>query len=81
MTASSRPLITGRIINPDNTGGPVAIGDTIQNCVALSAVFTAGPTQRQSQPCLPFVIAGPFVQLNPANENLSGAGPFKSARP
>jgi uncharacterized repeat protein (TIGR01451 family) len=76
MTPSARPLITGQIVNPDNAGGPVAIGDSIQNCVALSAVYTAGPTNVNRNSCLPFVISGPFVQLNPANDQLSGAGPF-----
>jgi large repetitive protein len=76
MTPSSRPLITGQIINPDNAGGPVAFGDTIQNCVDLSAVHTAGPTNVTRNACHPFTLAGPFGQFNPATEILSGAGPF-----
>jgi uncharacterized repeat protein (TIGR01451 family) len=75
-TAGTRPRITGRIINPDNAGGPVAIGDTIQNCVDLSAVWTPGPTNVNRNACAPFVVSGAFVQLNPAMENLSGAGTF-----
>ena len=76
MAPSTRPLITGRIINPDNSGGPVAIGDSIQNCADLTAVYTAGPTNVTRNSCRPFVVGGPFVQLNPAKDNLSGAGPF-----
>jgi uncharacterized repeat protein (TIGR01451 family) len=76
MAPSARPLITGQIVNPDNSGGPVAIGDSIQNCVNLTALYTAGPTPVAVNMCRPFTVAGPFGQLNPANENLSGPGPF-----
>jgi large repetitive protein len=77
MAASTRPLVTGQIVNPDNAGGPVAIGDTIQNCVSTSAVHTAGPTNVNRGPvCRTFTLSGPFVQLNPAKDNLSGGGPF-----
>lgn len=76
MAPSSRPLIRGSIINPDNAGGPVAIGDSIQNCVALTTVYTAGPTNVSHNVCRSFTIAGPFGQLDPANENLSGVGPL-----
>ncbi|HXU29397.1 MAG TPA: GEVED domain-containing protein, partial [Thermoanaerobaculia bacterium] len=75
MSAFSRPLITGKIVNPNNAGGPVAFGNTIHNCVALTAVYTAGPTNVSQTVCRDFVLSGPFVQLNPAKENLSG-GPF-----
>ncbi len=76
MTTATRPLITGRIVNPDNAGGPVAIGDTISNCADLTAVYTAGPTNVTRNDCENFVLSGAFVQLNPAKENLSGGGPF-----
>jgi uncharacterized repeat protein (TIGR01451 family) len=76
MAPTNRPLVTGRIINPDNAGGPVAIGDSVQNCAALSAVYTAGPTNVNRNDCETFNVSGPFVQLNPAKENLSGGGPF-----
>ena len=76
MSASTRPLVTGTIINPDQAGGPVAFGDTIQNCADLTAVYTAGPTNVARNACRNFVLSGPFVQLNPAKENLSGSGPF-----
>jgi uncharacterized repeat protein (TIGR01451 family) len=76
MGPSARPLITGRIVNPDNAGGPVAIGDSIQNCAALTAVYTAGPTNVTRNSCSTFTLSGAFVQLNPAKENLSGGGPF-----
>jgi uncharacterized repeat protein (TIGR01451 family) len=73
---SARPQITGKIINPDNAGAPVGFGDTIQNCAALTAVYTAGPTPVAKNACTTFTLSGPFVQLNPAKDNLSGAGPF-----
>ncbi len=83
MAASStanRPQITGQIVNPDLAGGPVAIGDTIQNCVDLSAVYTAGPTNVNRNACRSFVLSGPFAQLNPAKDNLSGGGPFNGGQ-
>ncbi|HEX2062225.1 MAG TPA: SdrD B-like domain-containing protein, partial [Thermoanaerobaculia bacterium] len=76
MGASTRPLITGRIINPDNAGGPTSIGETINNCAALSAAYTAGPTNVNRTDCESFAVSGPFVQFNPAKDNLSGGGPF-----
>jgi uncharacterized repeat protein (TIGR01451 family) len=80
MIASTRPLVTGRITNPDNAGSPVAFGDTIQNCAALTAVYTAGPTNVNRNSCNTFTLSGPFVQLNPAKENLSGGGPFNAGQ-
>jgi|CXWL01.1.fsa_nt_gi uncharacterized repeat protein (TIGR01451 family) len=76
MAPSTRPLVTGQIVNPDNAGGPVAFGDSIQNCVDLTAVYTAGPTNVSRNACRTFTLSGPFVQLNPAKDNLSGGGPF-----
>jgi uncharacterized repeat protein (TIGR01451 family) len=76
MSPSTRPIVTGRIINPDNAGGAVAIGDSIQNCGAASAVYTAGPTNVNRTDCETFTLSGPFVQWNPAKDNLSGGGPF-----
>jgi large repetitive protein len=75
-SASTRPIVTGQIINPDHAGGPVAFGDSIQNCSDLTAVYTAGPTNVNRNDCETFVLSGPFVQLNPAKDNLSGGGPF-----
>ncbi|QBB71127.1 hypothetical protein ELE36_12615 [Pseudolysobacter antarcticus] len=76
MSTNARPQITGKIINPGNNGAPVAIGNTIQNCADFSAVYTAGPTNVPHNSCNSFTLSGPFVQLNPAKDNLSGAGPF-----
>jgi uncharacterized repeat protein (TIGR01451 family) len=77
MSPSTRPQITGKIVNPDNAGAPVAFGATIQNCADLSAVYTAGPTNvNRTNVCNTFTLSGPFVQLNPAKDNLSGGGPF-----
>jgi large repetitive protein len=80
MASSTRPRVDGRIINPDNAGGPVAFGNSIQNCVDLSAVYTAGPTNVTRNACNTFTLSGPFVQLNPAKENLSGGGPFNAGQ-
>ncbi len=76
MSASTTPRIAGQIVNPANNGSPVAFGDAIQNCVDSTAVYTAGPTNVTRNACRNFVLSGPFAQLNPAKENLSGGGPF-----
>ncbi len=76
MSTASRPQITGQIVNPDNAGAPVAFGASIQNCADSTAVYTAGPTNVSGHSCNTFTLSGPFVQLNPAKDNLSGGGPF-----
>lgn len=78
MAPTARPLITGRIINPDNAGGPVAIGDPVQNCADLTAVYTGvgGPTPVNRNDCESFNVSGPFVQLNPAKDLNPAGGPF-----
>jgi len=76
MSANTNPTLTGQIVNPDLAGGPVAIGDSINNCATLAATYTAGPTAVNRSVCAPFVLSGPFVQLNPGKDNLSGGGPF-----
>ncbi|HEV7503715.1 MAG TPA: IPTL-CTERM sorting domain-containing protein [Thermoanaerobaculia bacterium] len=75
MSPTANPLVTGQIINPSNAGAPVGFGDSIQNCVDQTAVYTAGPTPVSNNVCNIFTLSGPFVQLDPAKENLSG-GPF-----
>ncbi len=75
MSPSTRPTIAGKIVNPDENGNPVAIGDTIQNCADLTAVYTAGPTNLSKNACNTFTLSGPFVQLNPAKDGPAG-GPF-----
>jgi uncharacterized repeat protein (TIGR01451 family) len=62
MQATSRPALRGRATNPDNAGGPVAVGDTVQNCAALTAQYTAGPTTVTSSACKNFqLVAGPTI--------------------
>ena len=73
---STRSSVIGKIINPANNGAPVGFGDSIQNCVALTAVYTAGPIPVSQNACQTFTLSGPFVQLNPAKDNTSGGGPF-----
>ena len=64
MQASTRPVLAGRVTNPDNTGGPVAVGDLIQTCATLTAVYTAGPTNVTRNDCHTFgLIAGPAIAL------------------
>lgn len=78
FTGSAR--INAHLINPDQAGGPVAIGDTVQNCLDLSAVYTAGPTNVTRNACHSFVVAGPFTRSSPTKLNLSGGGPFNTGQ-
>lgn len=65
MRATARPVLAGSVINPDNAGGPVAVGDAIQNCADLTAVYTAGPTTVDRSSCLNFnLIAGPAIDIS-----------------
>jgi uncharacterized repeat protein (TIGR01451 family) len=62
MQASARPQLAGRVLNPDNSGGPVAVGDTIQNCAALTATGGGTPVTRNA--CQNFaLIAGPAIAI------------------
>ncbi|HWM11548.1 MAG TPA: hypothetical protein VNO82_19475 [Solirubrobacteraceae bacterium] len=64
MAATTRAAVTGTVRNPDNSGGPVGVGDSIQNCAALTAVHLAGPTNVNDLDCLQFgLIAGPDVAI------------------
>jgi uncharacterized repeat protein (TIGR01451 family) len=72
MSTASRPQIAGQIVNPSNAGAPVGFGDSIQNCADSTAVYTAGPTNVTGHSCNTFTLSGPFVQLNPQKENLTG---------
>lgn len=76
MAPITRPTITGVLVNPDNSGGPVAIGDSVQHCAAATAVYTAGPANVSDSDCQSLNISGPFVQFNSAKESVSGTGPF-----
>jgi uncharacterized repeat protein (TIGR01451 family) len=90
MRATTPPLINGRVRNPDNAGGPVAAGDTIQDCATLSAVYTGGPTNVTRTDCESFtLIAGPSLALDApastplgttttATASLSGGAPTGS---
>lgn len=62
MHATSRPALRGKTTNPDNAGGPVAVGDTVQNCAALTAQYTAGSTVVTRNACKNFqLVAGPAI--------------------
>ena len=76
MAPTTPPRINGRITNPDRAGGQVAFGDTVQNCASVSATYQPTAAQVLSSSCRPFNVSGPFVQLAPQKENLSGGGPF-----
>ena len=43
-SATTIPRITGRVTNPDNTGGSVTTGTSIQAQVQVSGTYTAGST-------------------------------------
>jgi uncharacterized repeat protein (TIGR01451 family) len=44
MSAAAAPQIRGSVINPDNTGNPVAYGNAIQNCATVSSSESASAT-------------------------------------
>lgn len=74
-----RPDIRSRVIDPDNLGNPVMIGDTVQNCADLTAVYDPGGANTPISDlnnCRSFQVSGPFVQFQPIKESLSGSGPF-----
>jgi len=73
---SGTARINAHVINPDQLGNPVNTGDLVTNCVALDAVFTAGPTNVTRNNCHSFNISGAFTRSSPTKLNLSGAGPF-----
>jgi hypothetical protein len=65
MRATVRPVLAGRVTNPSNSGGPVVVGDAIQNCAAVTAVYVAGPTNVSRNVCQNFnVIAGPAIDVS-----------------
>ncbi len=74
---NNRPRIDGFLTNPDNAGTAVAIGDVVQNCADLNAVYdplnvnTLVSTTR----CRNLTISGEFVQLNPDKIETS-SGPY-----
>ena len=48
MQASARPVLAGRVTNPDNAGGPVAVGDPIQNCATPHRRVHGRPDERHA---------------------------------
>lgn len=76
MAVTNRPLVTGIIFNPNNEGGTVSTGDQIQACASFSAVYLAGPTNVNRSDCQSFILSGPFIQLNPAVDILSGSDQY-----
>ena len=77
MNRVNSPRVTGQIINPDNNGGVVNIGDVVQNCALLTAVYEPlGANQMVSENrCRNLTISGDFVQLNPNKVEIS-SGPY-----
>jgi hypothetical protein len=71
MRATTRPVVSGRVTNPDRSGGPVAAGDTIQNCATLTAAALTVPRND----CQSFrLIAGPSIAIQaPASTPLGSA--------
>ena len=63
MAPVTVPQVSGKVTNPDNAGGPIAVGDPIQNC----ATVTANPGSINLTDCQVFnLIAGPSVALSTA---------------
>jgi len=74
---SNRPRINGFLTNPDNSGAPVSIGDTVTNCADLSAAYDpmGVNTPLSTTRCRNLDISGDFVQLNPDKVETS-SGPY-----
>jgi hypothetical protein len=80
MQATVRPVVAGRVVNPDNAGGPVAPGDTITNCATLTAVDLTGPTPVNAGSCENFqLIAGPAIALQATDSTPLGSAAEASA--
>jgi len=78
VDSTTRPQIDGLIINPDNLGNPVMIGDNIQNCADATSVYDPGGANQLTTDlnnCPSFNVSNPFVQLRPIKDELS-SGPY-----
>gem|GEM_PF-863403 len=81
MDASSwgnRPRAYGKIINPDNAGGTVTAGDTVQNCAILHSEYPAGTALADQQDCTSFQVSAPYVQFYPDKTDLTNSSPYLS---
>jgi len=72
----NRPRIYGQIIDPDNSGSPVNVGDTIQNCANLDSEYPSGTSLSTVQNCTTFNVSGDFVQFNPDKDDMTQTGPY-----
>jgi Putative Ig domain len=80
MRPTAGPVVAGRVTNPDNAGGPVAVGDAIQNCATMSAVYVPGPTNILKNVCQAFnLIAGPAITIGTAQSTPLGSAAQASA--
>ena len=75
---SNRPRIYGEIINPDNAGATVNVGDTVDNCATLSAQYPAGTSPADQTDCTTFQISGSYVRLQPEKSDLTNSGPYSA---
>ncbi len=75
---SNRPRIYGKIINPDNAGGQVSPGDTVQNCAVLHSEYPAGTALADQQDCTTFQVSDPYVQFYPDKADMTNSGPYLS---
>jgi uncharacterized repeat protein (TIGR01451 family) len=81
MDASSwgnRPRVYGRIINPDNAGGAVSPGDTVQNCAVLHSEYPSGTALTDQQDCVSFQVSDPYVQFYPDKTDVTNSAPYLS---
>lgn len=74
MAATAAPALAGRVTNPDLAGGPVAVGDSVQNCATLTAQ-TVNKTS-----CHNFrLIAGPTVAIGAPDSTPLGTATHATA--
>ncbi len=75
---SNRPRAYGKIINPDNAGGQVSPGDTVQNCAVLHSEYPAGTPLRDEDSCVSFLVSDPYVHFYPDKTDMTNSGPYLS---
>ncbi len=78
VDSTTRPQINGLIINPDNLGSSVGLGDSIQNCADATSVYDPlGVNQSITDinNCPSFNVSQPFVQLRPRKDETT-SGPY-----
>ena len=71
---ANHPRIYAEVINPDNNGNPVNLGDNVNNCATLDGTFLDENNNVQNvnrNDCYAFSVSDDFVQLQPTKNILN----------